>query len=276
MEKVIFIALSLLGIKNEVLTTIINSKIPVKDLKKILRGKSIEIQYKYSIDFVKYEDLLNDKIKVKEAIDKAEYIVKESQMLGIKIVTIKSRFYPKNLREIKNSPAVLYMKGRNFTKRDEKAIACVGTRLPTEFGIRAASSIVGSLADEDFVIISGLAMGIDSESHKACLNKGGRTVAVLAHGLDIIYPKENELLAERILNQGGTLVSEYPIGTKPDKFRFVQRNKIIAGMSKGTILFESKEKSGTMHTINYTLDQNKKVFSHHRRVKDAGALPPAL
>lgn len=108
------------------------------------------------------------------------------------------------------------------------------------------------MAKENFSIISGLALGIDAESHKACLNVGGRTIAILAHGLDMIYPRENIELSKSILNNGGTLISEYPVGTKPDKFRFVDRNRIVSGLSKGTIVFETKEKSGTMHTVDYT------------------------
>ncbi|MBE6075964.1 MAG: DNA-protecting protein DprA [Clostridium lundense] len=259
MEKTIYIALQLMGLNNKVLTDIIKL-IPNKELKQIFRGNVVEFQYKYNIDFSRYLKLFNDSILIENSLNKAKNILKINKELRIRTVLINSRFYPGNLKKMDNAPAILYIKGKNITKLDEKAVACVGTRTPTIFGIKAANSIVGSLAKENFSIISGLALGIDAESHKACLNVGGRTIAILAHGLDMIYPRENIELSKSILNNGGTLISEYPVGTKPDKFRFVDRNRIVSGLSKGTIVFETKEKSGTMHTVDYTLKQQKKVF----------------
>lgn len=259
MEKVIYIALQLMGINNKILADIIKL-IPKKELKNIFNKDIVEIQYKYNIDLNSYSVLFSNSKLVKNNIEKAKKILEINKRLNIKVIFINSRYYPANLAKIYNAPAILYIRGKNITKLDEKSVACVGTRTPTIFGKKAVNSIVSNLAKEGFTIISGLAFGIDSESHKTCLSVGGRTIAVLAHGLDMIYPKENTKLAEEILNKGGTLVSEYPVGIRPDKFRFVDRNRIISGLSKGTIIFEAKEKSGTMHTANYTLNQNKKVF----------------
>ena len=103
----------------------------------------------------------------------------------------------------------------------------------------------------DCSIISGLACGVDKLAHQACISAGGKTVAVLAHGLDIIYPKENKTLAERILKSGGILMSEYPVGTKADRFRFVNRNRIIVGMSRAVIIYECDEKGGTMYNVEF-------------------------
>lgn len=116
------------------------------------------------------------------------------------------------------------------------------------------------LNKNDCSIISGLACGVDKLAHQACISAGGKTVAVLAHGLDIIYPKENKTLAERILKSGGILMSEYPVGTKADRFRFVNRNRIIVGMSRAVIIYECDEKGGMMHNVEFASKQNKPIF----------------
>lgn len=259
MDKLYYLVLSLLGLSNRELIIIMNN-IPKTEMKKMILSDNLEIQYKYNIDLSKYAEKLTDKVLVKTLINKAEEIIKKSKALGIKIVTITSKYYPNMLKEIKDPPAILYLKGKYITKKDEKSVGCVGAREATEFGINATKGIVKALSNEKFVIISGLATGIDGESHKTCLKEKGRTIAVLAHGLDMIYPKENVELASEIVDNGGTLVSEYPVGVGPDKFRFVQRNRIIAGLAKGIIIFESKEKSGSMHTVNFSLENKRKVF----------------
>ncbi|UYZ36812.1 DNA-processing protein DprA [Clostridium beijerinckii] len=259
MDKLYYLVLYLLGLKSNELVFIMEH-IPKSDIKKILLAEGLEIQYKYSIDLSKYAQKLTDKKFIEELFKKAEEIINKSKELDIKIIPITSKYYPNILKEIKDPPAILYIKGKNITLRDEKSVGCVGARMATEFGVNATKGIVQALSNEKFTIVSGLATGIDGESHKACLRQNGRTIAVLAHGLDMIYPKENTELSDEIINKGGTLVSEYPVGTSPDKFRFVQRNRIIAGLSRGVIIFESKEKSGSMHTVNFSLENNRKVF----------------
>lgn len=128
--------------------------------------------------------------------------------------------------------------------------------------------IVKGLVEANTVIVSGLAKGIDAESHRVCLENRGTTVAVLAHGLDTIYPKENSKLADAILENGGTLLSEYPIGTKGLKSNFVARNRLISGLSSGVIVFEASEKSGTMHTARFAYTQGKKIFCPSDNGKD--------
>ncbi|MDI9208151.1 DNA-processing protein DprA [Clostridium butyricum] len=260
MEKIYYLALYLIGINNKLLVDIILN-VPKKEVKNILlKDDLLQFQYMYNINIEKYADKLLNKNIVKECIEKAENIVKLSKDYSIDIIAINNKRYPKILRDIDNPPALLHVKGKSITKSDQKAIACVGTRNATTFGISAVNMIVKPLTKEKFTIVSGLATGIDAESHRVCLANSGRTIAVLAHGLDQIYPKENTELAKKILENGGTLVSEYPIGTRIDKFRFVDRNRIIAGLSKGTVIFESKEKSGSMHTVNFALVNNRKVF----------------
>lgn len=113
---------------------------------------------------------------------------------------------------------------------------------------------------EDCSIISGLACGVDKISHQACITAGGKTIAVLAHGLDMIYPKENLSLADRILESGGILMSEYPVGTKVDKFRFVNRNRLIVGMSRAVVIYECDAQGGTVHNVEHAIKQHKPIF----------------
>ena len=124
----------------------------------------------------------------------------------------------------------------------------------------AVNYLVPQWVNNNCSIISGLACGVDKLSHQACISSGGKTVAVLAHGLDMIYPKENKALADRILSSGGILMSEYPVGTKADKFRFVNRNRLIVGMSKAVVIYECDAKGGTMHNVEYATQQNKPIF----------------
>lgn len=259
MEKVFYIALYLMGVDSKDLIEIIN-KVPKKELRTIFTEDNIKLQYEYNIDLSKYTKKLIDS-KLKEYyINEAIEIINKSRELGIKIIPISSKYYPNILKQIDAPPAIIYIKGRNILKEDSKSIACVGTRTPSNYGVNAIKSIVTNLTKEKFTIISGLADGVDGISHKTCLNNNGRTIAVLAHGLDIIYPKKHEGLANEILEHGGTLISEYPVGTNIDKFRFVHRNRIISGLSKGILMIEAKEKSGTRHTINFAEKQNKIIF----------------
>jgi len=259
MKNLQYLMLYLVGINNKTIIQIMNN-VCDKDLKLLLSREYMSIQYKYNIDLSKYGNILSSNERINEIKKEANKIINKNKELGIKMVTIRNKYYPKLLSKIGNPPAIVYIKGANINKSNAKSIACVGTRTPSEFGIRATNSIVSSLAKEEFTIVSGLANGIDACAHRACLDNNGKTIAVLAHGLDIIYPKENISLSEEIISKGGTLISEYPVGTKPDKFRFVSRNRIVSGLSEGLLVIESKEKSGTMHTVNYALSEKKKVF----------------
>ena len=168
---------------------------------------------------------------------------------------------------------ILLHRNRTSLQKHEKSICCVGTRKPTEFTYNVLDSIIPKLVEEGFTIVSGLALGTDTYSHKVCLNNNGTTIAVLAHGLDTIYPKENEQLAENILKNNGLLVSEYPIGTKADKFRFVKRNRIVTGLAKSTLVFETKEKSGTMHSVDFAIKQKKNIFCPWPRISTELTIP---
>lgn len=253
------IALKELGISNEIILDVMNT-LQSNEYKELFDGNYLSIQLKYNIKLDKYSNILSNLIFLNKSLATAKEIVKNSKKQNIKIALLGSKNYPKSLSTIPNPPAIIYYKGRGFYGKHEKSIGCVGTREITEFGINAINAIVPKLVNEDFVIVSGLAEGTDTLSHKTCIENNGITIAVLAHGLDMVYPKQNEDLAGSILENNGLLVSEYPIGTKPDKFRFIDRNRIISGLSKSIIVFEAKEKSGTMHTANFAIDQSKPIF----------------
>jgi len=181
--------------------------------------------------------------------------------LGIKLVTYRDNEYPKILKEIYNPPAVLYMRG-NFKKDDEFSLAVVGTRRFTPYGKQVTQEISYGLAKAGITIVSGLAVGIDTEAHKASLEAGGRTIAVLGGGIDeeSIFPSVNKNLAKRII-ENGVVLSEYPPGTPSLKQNFPARNRIIAGLSLGVLVVEAGEESGALITASYALDQGKDVFA---------------
>jgi DNA processing protein len=177
----------------------------------------------------------------------------------IKIVDINSPSYPEMLRQAEDAPVVLYAK-EDFQSNDRYAIAIVGSRKPTPYGISAAENISGELASMGFTIVSGMARGIDSLSHKGALRAGGRTIAVLGSGLDVPYPAENKGLMDKIVGSG-YVVSEFPPGTPPDKENFPRRNRIISGLSFGVLVIEATADSGSLITAGYALEQGREVFA---------------
>lgn len=168
--------------------------------------------------------------------------------------------YPKLLGEIYDPPATLYVRG-DCPLDAERTFAIVGSRRCTRDGQRAAREIAAHLAREDVIVVSGMARGIDTCAHEGVLSSGGRTIAVFGCGVDVIYPPENDELAHRILDGGGALVSEYPPGSSPLSGHFPARNRIISGLSHGTLLVEGAKGSGAMITVNFALDQGRDVFA---------------
>jgi DNA processing protein len=178
---------------------------------------------------------------------------------GVQILTWHDDSYPAHLKEIYDYPPILYIRGR-LTAADEWSLAVVGTRRATAYGRQVTEEIVTDLARNNITIISGLARGIDSVAHQAALDAGGRTIAVLACGLDIIYPAENLNLSHRIM-ENGALISEYPLGTKPKPEHFPRRNRILSGMSLGVLVTEAGEDSGALITADLALEQNRDVLA---------------
>ena len=180
----------------------------------------------------------------------------------IKIISFNSREYPPFLKEIPDPPALLYYKG-DISLMADKCFAIVGTRNYTEYGKEATMLFASELANAGLTIVSGLAKGIDGFCHKAVLDSGGKTIAVLGSGLDEenIYPSQNRFLAKEISNNRGLVISEFPVGTGPWKQNFPQRNRIISGLSVGVLVIEAPEKSGALITANFALEQNRDVFA---------------
>jgi DNA processing protein len=176
-------------------------------------------------------------------------------------ITIEDKNYPEKLKRIKRAPKIIYFKGK--IKPNELCFAVVGARRCSSYGKQAALEIAGNLAGSGITVVSGLAPGIDTFAHRAVVEQGKRTIAVLGTGLDekSIYPKENIDLARKIVDSGGLLVSEYPPGTKGARFTFPERNRIISGLSLGTLVIEAKEKSGALITANFAFSQERKVFA---------------
>jgi DNA processing protein len=178
---------------------------------------------------------------------------------GIQVLTWDDQAYPDRLRQIVQSPFVLYIKGQILTE-DAWAVAIVGTRRYSAYGRQVAENITHTLARNGITIISGLARGIDGIAHKTAIDAGGRTIAVLGSGLDILYPPEHRALAEEISKEGA-LISDYPLGTPPDGSNFPPRNRIISGLSKIIIVIEAGERSGALITATYAAEQGKEVFA---------------
>lgn len=179
--------------------------------------------------------------------------------IGGSILPITNQGYPPLLREIPDPPVVLFVSGR-LERRDELAVAIVGTRKRTDYGQRVAEQFAADLVRRGFTVVSGLAMGIDTDAHTAALDAGGRSIAVTACGLDIDYPQQNHGLRER-LAASGAVVSELALGTEPLPERFEARNRIIAGLSLGTVVVEAPQKSGALITARLATEFGREVFA---------------
>ena len=180
--------------------------------------------------------------------------------MNYNFITINDDVYPECLKEISNPPLKLYYKGNLDLLKDERLIAVVGTRNPSSYGKLCCEYMVKKMTSANITIVSGFAKGIDSIAHKTSLLAGGKTIAVIASGLDIVYPASN-LSLYREIEEKGLILSEYEAGVKPFKFNFPQRNRIIAGLSKGTIVVESKDRGGSLITADLALEFNRDVYA---------------
>ena len=179
--------------------------------------------------------------------------------LNIKYICFNEKRYPKSLLDIPSYPLVLYVKG-TIKKEDSNSIAIVGSRNMSFYGREVSTTFSRDLALKGITIVSGLAKGIDTKAHEGALEVGGRTLAVLGCGLDIVYPKENEELSRKI-TRSGALISEYPPGYPPLPRNFPARNRIISGLSKGVLVVEGRQRSGTLITAKHAANHGKTVFA---------------
>ncbi len=182
------------------------------------------------------------------------------------LISIFDSGYPPRLKKIYDPPILLFLQGE-FKDSDQDAVAIVGTRTPTAHGRDAAENLVRGLVEQNICIVSGFARGIDTTAHRAALKAGGRTIAVLGNGVDRVYPPENRELGKQIV-QNGVYCSEFAFDTKPEASNFPRRNRIISGLSLGTVVIEAGEKSGALLTAYFSLDQNREVYAVPGRITD--------
>ncbi|MDF2945964.1 MAG: protecting protein DprA [Bacillales bacterium] len=208
--------------------------------------------------FVRESDNNDLDIKLNPNFKKTN-IYDDLHIKGIKVITIFDKEYPDSLLNIFAPPLVFYCKG-NITSLNQPSLAIVGTREPTSYALPVLKKIIPKLIENNFVIVSGLAKGVDSISHQLCLHKKNSTIAVLGGGFFHIYPRENIILSVE-MERNQLLVSEYPPFVYPAKWRFPERNRIISGLSMGVLVVEAKERSGSLITAQIALDQGKEVFA---------------
>lgn len=205
-------------------------------------------------------------VKQREAFDtisecrqKARSVLDRAHAINVHLLSIDDTAYPQLLREIPDPPVVLYCLG-NTDLLQSVCVAMVGSRSATSYGRRVARSFAEGLSREGVTVVSGMALGIDSESHIGALQARGSTIGVLGCGIDVVYPRQNGSLYEQVINSG-LLISEYPPGTRPEGFRFPARNRIIAGLSSGVVVVEAARKSGSLITAQLGLDFGREIFA---------------
>ena len=185
--------------------------------------------------------------------------IKRLQEHKVKVITILDGGYPQRLKEIYLPPIVLFYRG-NLSLINQRAVAVVGSRDHSKYAKDCIREIIPALVKDDIVVISGLARGVDTLAHEETLKADGNTIAVIGSGLDVVYPPENSKLYD-VIAKRGLILSEYPLQSRPLKFHFPYRNRIIAGLSHGVCVIEAKEKSGSLITANLALSENRDVFA---------------
>lgn len=202
-----------------------------------------------------------DSLIAREAHARAEGEIEEVRKIGGDILILDDGIYPPLLREIYDPPIVLYVRGAWSECFDQPCIAIVGSRRCSTYGQNSALMLSRELAHRGVTVVSGLARGIDAAAHRGALEAGGRTVAVMGTGLDQVYPRDHHKLAQQILDGGGALVSQFPLGTPPVSENFPYRNRVISGLSLGVLVIEAAENSGSLITARLAMEQNREVFA---------------
>jgi len=218
----------------------------------------------WNAPIAEFKNIGLDKVAVRSVTQWRDKISLDNEMekihrFNVNVFTCSDTGYPSRLKEIYDYPPVLYVRGE-IVSDDEWCIAVVGTRRATIYGKQITEEMVADLARNKITIVSGLARGVDTIAHRSALNAGGRTLAVFACGLDMVYPAENERLARDIMEHGA-LISEYPLGTRPRAENFPLRNRILSGLSLGVLVTEAGEESGAMITARRALEQNREIFA---------------
>lgn len=223
---------------------------------------SVEAAWHAPLDVLRQAGLdrrsLENLLAARRQIDPAAELERVRQA-GVQVLTWDDADYPANLRPLPQAPPVLYVRGR-LTPQDELAVALVGTRRASAYGRQVAERLARELARHGVTVVSGLALGIDAVAHQAALDAGGRTLAVLGSGVDQIYPARNRSLALRMVEQGA-IISEYPLGTRPEAANFPPRNRIISGLSLAVVVVEAGERSGALITADFAVEQGRDVYA---------------
>ncbi len=213
------------------------------------------------LEALRLKPLSIESILNREFHKKAEDELNKVKDLGGDILILDDGNYPALLKEIPDPPIVLYVMGNWRECFEMPCIAVVGSRRCSTYGENACVMITEELAQRGICIVSGLARGIDSVAHRAALKANGRTIAVLGTGIDDVYPKENKRLVEKILENGGAVISQFPLQTPPLKDNFPYRNRVISGLCLGVLVVEASERSGSLITARYALEQNREIFA---------------
>ncbi|MBD3291169.1 DNA-protecting protein DprA [candidate division KSB1 bacterium] len=229
----------------------------------VAKFKSTKKVFEASVEELKAIDGIDLKgareIKNFSNFEYGEIQYERAKKLNAEIVTFWDDKYPIVLKKIHDPPVFLFLKGK-FDEYDRYSLAIVGTRSPSSYGKIIAEKIARDLSNKGLTVVSGLARGVDTIAHSTAISTGGRTIAVTGSGLDVIYPSENRKLTEQIW-ESGAVITEQPMGAKPDAVNFPKRNRIIAGLTLGTIVIEAGEKSGALITANLALEYNREVFA---------------
>lgn len=249
-------------VKDRTATRLAMSLLPRVGPKTVLRSFAVdnseELAFPALVEATLKHDLSESTLS--HALDSAWRILNESADSGVHVLAFDDPEYPAPLRLISDPPPFLYVKGR--LPDLDVAVAVIGTRQPEPLALEAASNVVSALAtDPRCVIVSGLALGIDTRAHEQAVHRGVKTIAVLANGLDTVYPKANQPLANEILESGGALISEIPIGQRVTTFNLVARDRLQSGLSIATVLVQSSLDGGSMHTARYTLEQGRALIA---------------
>jgi len=202
---------------------------------------------------------------LQSAFGESSRAIEDARNKNIQVVGLCDEGYPEMLRQIPDPPVLLFARGDLSAINRKEAVAIIGTRKPTEYGTKAARRLGVILAEREIAVVSGLAYGCDIAAHRGCIEKTGIGIAVLAHGLDMIYPAAHATEAEQLVESGGVLVTEYPPEFKPNRRSFVERDRLQSGLSRGVFVVETGEKGGTMHTVGFAKKQGRKVacISYH-------------
>lgn len=195
-----------------------------------------------------------------------ERLIEKSEQLGISYCALEDDVYPVELRKIKDAPPVLFYKGAIEIANAYKCVAIIGSRESSDNGVKLSYNAGKIMADNRIIVVNRLAAGCDTVALEGAIKNGGKCIALLPAGLDNVQPKANRLLAQAIVDNGGCLISEYPIGTPLKKYNYVKRDRLQSGISQGVVIVEAKKKSGTMHTAEFAVKQYKRLACYYDKI----------